>query len=90
MASGRKRVRFALDINFASAEAREAFKARLNKVKDVLTPNGGPKLDNLGLMTALFDLVDMNDSAVSSSSSPPTQTTPTNFMDSSGMICDRV
>ena len=75
MASGRKRVRFALDINFTSAEARETFKARFNKVKDVLTPNSGPKLDNLSLMMALFNLVDMNDIAVSSSSSPPAQTT---------------
>ena len=60
MASERKRVRFtaAIDVALPNKEARKAFKDRLTSVRDLLSPPGGPKLDNLGLMTALFDLAE--------------------------------
>ena len=58
MASGRKRVRFTVDVALPSEEARTAFKDRLSSVRDLLSPPGGPKLDNLALMTALLDLAE--------------------------------
>ena len=39
-------------------EARTAFKDRLSSVRDFVSPPGGTKLDNLGLMTALLDLTE--------------------------------
>ena len=67
MASGRKRVRYTsgVDVTLPSEAARTAFKDRLSSVKDLLSPPGGPKLDNLELMTALFDLAESSRSAVS-------------------------
>ena len=58
MASGRNCIRFTMDVALSSDEARTAFKNRLSSVRDLLSPPGGPTLDNLGLMTALFDLDD--------------------------------
>ena len=43
MASGRKRFRFTVDV------ALTAFKDRLPSVRDLLSPPGEPKLDNLTL-----------------------------------------
>ena len=40
--------------------ARTAFKDRLSSVRDLLSPAGGPKLDNLGLMSALLDLAEFS------------------------------
>ena len=56
MASGRKRVRFtaAIDVTLPSKEARTAFKNRVSSVKDLSSPPGGPRLNNLELMTALL------------------------------------
>lgn len=56
MASGRKRVRFTLDIKFSDDEAKTAFATRLQAVRERLTPPGAPQLDNRALMNALFDL----------------------------------
>ena len=58
MASGRKRVRYTVDVALPSEAARTAFKDRLSSVRDLLSPPGGSKLDNLGLMTALIDLAE--------------------------------
>lgn len=62
MASGRKRVRFTVDVALPSEAARTAFKDRLSSVRDLLSPPGGPKLDNLALMTALLDLAEASQS----------------------------
>ena len=51
-ASGRKRVCFTVDVALPSETARTAFKDRLSSVRDLLTPAGCPKLDNLGLTSA--------------------------------------
>ena len=56
MASGRKRVRFSVNVALPSEVARTAFKDRLSSVRDLLSPPGGPKLVNLALMTVLLDL----------------------------------
>lgn len=54
MATGKKRVRFTLDVNLPSAEAKAAFVSRLERVRTLLTPPGTRKLDTYGLMQALF------------------------------------
>ena len=54
----RKRVRYTFDVCFSSQQQKDDFKARLSSVRDLLSPQGGPKLDNLGLMTALFRLAE--------------------------------
>ena len=74
MASGRKHTRFTIDVSLPSEEAKTGFKNRLASVTDLLSPLGGPKLDKLGLMTALFDLVEAarpNTGAHSSASVAP-------------------
>ena len=54
MVTGKKRVRFTLDVNLPSAEAKAAFISRLESVRSLLTPVGTRKLDTYGLMQALF------------------------------------
>ena len=54
----RSRVRHSLVVNFNSPGARIAFKGRLEQVRSLLTPPGQPNLDNNGLMSAMFDLVE--------------------------------
>ena len=56
MASGKKHVRFTVDVALPSETTRTAFKNRLSSVRDLLSPPGGPKLDKLALMTALLHL----------------------------------
>ena len=58
MASGRKHVRFTVDVALPSEEVRTAFKDKLSSVRDLLSPPGEPKLDNLASMTALLDLTE--------------------------------
>ena len=58
MASERKHTRFTIDVPLPSEEAKTAFKNRLASVTDLLSPPGGPKLNKLGLMMALFDLAE--------------------------------
>lgn len=74
MASGRKRVRFTVDVALPSEAARIAFKDRLSSVRDLLTPPGQPKLDNLALMTALLDLAESRPSVITQPSQPVAQT----------------
>ena len=74
MASGRKRVRFTVDVALPSEAARIAFKDGLSSVRDLLTPPGQPKLDNLALMTALLDLAESRPSVVTQPSQPVAQT----------------
>ena len=69
MASGRKRVRFTVDVALPSEAARTAFKDRLSSVRDLLSPPGGPKLDNLALMTALLDLAEASSPSAGAHSS---------------------
>ena len=89
MATGRKRIRHTLDFNFVSVEVKEAFKARFNEIRDRLSPANGNKLDNLGVMTALFEMVDsgcnMDTNPVGElQSGTVSADNRTSFMDSSG------
>ena len=54
----RSRVRHSLVVNFDSQAGRQAFKTRIEHVGTLLTPTREPNLDNNGLMTAMFDLVE--------------------------------
>ena len=54
----RSRVRHSLVVNFDSQAGRQAFKSRIEHVRSLLTPQGQPSLDNNGLMSAMFDLVE--------------------------------
>ena len=58
MASKRSRFRHSLVISFDSQAARSAFKTRAEHIRSLLTPAGQPTLDNVGLMSAMFDLVE--------------------------------
>ena len=53
--SSRKRVRFTFDMKFVSHEEKEAFLQRLKNVRQLLTPEGAPSLDNTSLFNALCD-----------------------------------
>ena len=55
---GRKRVRHSLVVQFDSPAARAAFKGRLEHIRSLLTPAGQPLLDNNGVMSAMFELVE--------------------------------
>lgn len=59
MASGRTRVRHSVVIGFDSQEEKAAFKSRLEHIRALLTPAGQPPLDNNGLMSAIFDHVEL-------------------------------
>ena len=58
MASQRNRFRHSLVVNFDNQAAKAAFKTRAEHVRSVLSPAGQPTLDNAGLMSAMFDLVE--------------------------------
>ena len=46
------------DVNFTSAEKKDAFTARLKRIRQRLTPAGAPLIDNRELMSQLFDAVE--------------------------------
>ena len=50
----RKHIRFTLDVTLISGDVKEAFLTRINPVRDFLVPKGPDKLDNYGLLSALF------------------------------------
>ncbi len=55
MASQRNRFRHSLVVNFDNQAAKAAL---AEHVRSVLSPAGQPTLDNAGLMSAMFDLVE--------------------------------
>ena len=81
MATGRKRVRFTLDFKFADEQAKDFFTARLQSIREHLTPPGSPQLDNNALMNALFDVAEKHVTPPQSSSSVRTVGS---FMEDSG------
>ena len=56
--AAKKRVRYAIDMVLTSEEERIRFKQRLDDVKALLSPAGGPKLDNLQFVLELFKLAE--------------------------------
>ena len=59
MASGkRSRVRLSLGVEFDNLAAKAAFTSRFEYVRSLLTPAGQRSIDNLGLLSALFNLVE--------------------------------
>ena len=54
----KKRVRYTFDVCFSSQQQKDDFKAGLTAVRDLLSPQGVPKLDNHSLMMALFELAE--------------------------------
>ena len=54
----RVRVRMSLWVEFDHPAAKAAFNTRLEYIRSLLTPPGLRSLDNHGLLTALFDLVE--------------------------------
>ena len=63
MASSRpKRTRYNLDINFRNEEEKAAFRARLENVRQLLTPPGCPSVDNNTLICAMMDALEADHS----------------------------
>ena len=58
MASGRKRVRYTLDIHFRDGAEKDAFVKRLGTVRSLLSSGNASSVDNFGLMSAMFDIVE--------------------------------
>ena len=56
--AAKKRVRYAIDMVLTSEEERIRFKQRLDDVKALLSPAGGPKLDNLQFVLELLKLAE--------------------------------
>lgn len=57
--SGRKRVRYTLDIHFSGNAEKEAFVRRLKSVRALLSGSESVgSIDNFGLMSAMFDIVE--------------------------------
>ena len=54
----RIRVRLSLGVEFDSQAAKSAFSSRLEYIRSLLIPPGLRSLDNHGLLSALFDLVE--------------------------------
>ena len=58
---GERKYKFNFEIKLRSVEEKEAFKRRLSKVRDLLTPPGSSKsIDNLGRMYEFFLTVYLN------------------------------
>ena len=47
-----------MDVHFVNDEEKEAFKHRLKRIRQHLTPRGMADIDNLGLMSAMFEMVE--------------------------------
>ena len=59
MASRRKRVRHTFDIHFSAEAEKDAFVRRLSSVRALLSGREGiSTMDNLGMMSAMFDMVE--------------------------------
>ena len=58
MASRRKRVRYTLDIHFGDVAEKDAFVKRLGTVRSLLSSGNVSSVDNFGLMTAMFEIVE--------------------------------
>ena len=57
--SQERKTKFNLEMKFRSVGEKDAFKRRLSKVRDLLTPPGsGKPIDNLSLLSELFDAVE--------------------------------
>ena len=84
MATSRKRIRYTFDVHFATHEEKEAFLTRLKNVRQLLTPEGCPSLDNCSVFNALCDTFE----GVSPESTPDTNTgaSTKSFMQNSGKI----
>lgn len=50
--------RFQFDLHFVNDEQKKAFKLRLNNIRQHFTPRGRAEIDNMGLMLAMFDVVE--------------------------------
>ena len=49
-----------LQFTFSTPESCKAFKAKVEGMKQLLSPASGPPLDNLGLMTTLFEIAEVS------------------------------
>ena len=56
--AGKKRVRYAIELVFTSEEERTSFKQRWNDVKTLISPAGGPKLENTPSILKLCKLAE--------------------------------
>ena len=54
--NARKRACFTLDVTFTTAEFKQAFLARLTRVRDARTLPGATAFGNYGLLSQLFSL----------------------------------
>ena len=57
----RNRKRFSVAVSFDTMSEHAAFKRRLEHIRSLLTPPGQLPLDNNGMMAAMFDLVEQQD-----------------------------
>ena len=55
VAMSRKRVRYTFDMPFSSQEEKAAFVCRLKRIRELLSPEDGPPLDNCMMMNMFFD-----------------------------------
>lgn len=73
----RVRVRMSLGVEFENPAAKAAFSRRLEHVRSLLTPPELKNLDNQGLLTAMFDVVERSVSSslpgISRASSGPSE-----------------
>ena len=52
------------NLKFNSVAEKSAFGCRLEDIQFLLAPPGGGKLDNLGFMTAMFDIFERDTSLI--------------------------
>ena len=64
--------RYHLQVNFGSDEEMQAFKARLNRVRKLVSPGDGGEVDNIGLLGAMMDVVESKSSTHDQRSSSST------------------
>ena len=64
--------RYHLQVNFGSDEEMQAFKARLKRVRKLVSPGDGSEVDNVGLLGAMMDVVESKSSTHDQRSSTST------------------
>ena len=65
--------RYHMEVNFGSDEEMQAFKARLKRVRKLVSPGDGGEVDNVGLLGAMMDVVESKSSTRDQRSSSSTE-----------------
>ena len=79
-----EKIKFNLELKFASVHDKDAFKIRLNKIRDILTPPGSKPIHNLSLLLEMFDAIENRPRSMEHQSMASSSVQTMSFMRNSG------